>query len=181
MHDSLWNPAGFDLFEFIGKNAASRRARGRFLLFTNQDDIFSPQLIQTIARKELKEDVMYSAVRETLSNHVPVGHRATAESMQRFVEESKIIAESYWTGHRASCLGGPQDPTKIATGPSDHYTNAAGDFFLVSRFVSRCTCGSLCMRIVPPVSHMYVLQEDDGTDQGISSIADKHLYRLDVD
>ena len=53
MHDSLYNPYGFDLMEFIGKNVAARRARGRFLLFANPDDVWPPALFRRLADDDL--------------------------------------------------------------------------------------------------------------------------------
>lgn len=103
---------GFDLLEFIGKNAAARRSRGRFLLFTNPDDIFSPQIIRSIAMRNLKENIMYATQRESVGSHIPVGRNASTDSMLRFVESNKVFMH-WWNPAgfdfpRASCLDGEE-------------------------------------------------------------------------
>ena len=83
IHDSLYNPFDFDLMEFIGKNAAARRARGRFLLFTNPDDCLSDAMAARLARRELRSDVVYTTFRGALVGHVPVGRAASAAPRPR--------------------------------------------------------------------------------------------------
>lgn len=41
VHDAIHNPYDFDLLEFMGKNVAARRARGKYLLFANPDDVWT--------------------------------------------------------------------------------------------------------------------------------------------
>jgi hypothetical protein len=57
VHDSLYNPYGFDLMEFIGKNVAARRARGKFLLFANPDDVWSDALVRRLADGTVEPEV----------------------------------------------------------------------------------------------------------------------------
>ena len=41
VHDTIHNPYDFDCLEFVGKNVAARRARGKYLLFANPDDVWT--------------------------------------------------------------------------------------------------------------------------------------------
>ncbi|EKX48248.1 hypothetical protein GUITHDRAFT_136770 [Guillardia theta CCMP2712] len=82
VHDSLYNPYDFDLMEFIGKNVAARRARGKFLLFANPDDVWSHAIVNQIARKKLREDVFYGTFRGFVMHHVP--DENDEEPMRRF-------------------------------------------------------------------------------------------------
>ncbi len=47
------------LFQMIAKNVGIRRARGRFVLATNVDLLFSDELMAFLAKRELREDAFY--------------------------------------------------------------------------------------------------------------------------
>ncbi len=83
LHETLWNPYDFDLLEFVGKNAAARRARGRFLLFSNPDDILSDALVKSLARRDLDSRVMYATFRGVIDGYVPTERDVSAETMLR--------------------------------------------------------------------------------------------------
>jgi len=51
------------LHEFIAKNAGIRRADGQFILSCTSDLVFSPELIQYLARRELTKDTVYRTTR----------------------------------------------------------------------------------------------------------------------
>jgi hypothetical protein len=57
VHDSL--NVKLPLLEFSGKNVGARRANAEFVLITNPDIIFSQQLIDTLARRELLPNCVY--------------------------------------------------------------------------------------------------------------------------
>jgi hypothetical protein len=84
-HETVYNPHGLDLLEFVGKNAAARRARGRFLLFTNPDDCWSEALAQLLADRRLRTDVFYTSIRGQVVSAVPAGEKSSAASMLDFV------------------------------------------------------------------------------------------------
>jgi hypothetical protein len=50
LHAQWPNSEAFPLFEYRGKNAAIRRARGRWVLATNPDNLFSPELAKWLAQ-----------------------------------------------------------------------------------------------------------------------------------
>ena len=52
----------FQVYEFIGKNVAARRARGKWLLFTNSDNIFNDQLAALMANTTSFDEKCYYRV-----------------------------------------------------------------------------------------------------------------------
>ena len=85
LHNNVWNPEKLDLLEYVGKNAGARRARGRFLLMMNQDDIISEEMIKTLAGRQLDSRVMYVTFRGDVEGTVPTDMDVTAEDMLRYV------------------------------------------------------------------------------------------------
>lgn len=61
VHTTLPHHKAHPIFEHIAENVAFRRARGRFLLKTNIDNILSPDTVIFIASQRLREDVVYRA------------------------------------------------------------------------------------------------------------------------
>jgi hypothetical protein len=67
VHAAFPNPARLPLYQFLGKNVGIRRARGRFVLATCHDLIFSDELIWFLARRELRDDLFYRIDRSDLT------------------------------------------------------------------------------------------------------------------
>ena len=61
------------LFEYIGKNVGVRRARGKFVVVTNADILFSEELIEFIAHGNLSPQCFYRATRYDVEGPVPLG------------------------------------------------------------------------------------------------------------
>ena len=59
------------VFQMIGKNVGIRRARGRFILATNIDILFSDELVQYIASHQLDPDRMYRIDRYDVPSDIP--------------------------------------------------------------------------------------------------------------
>jgi hypothetical protein len=57
----------------IAKNAGIRRARGQFVLATNLDIVFSPELMQFLASRQLDPRAMYRMDRYDVANRIPDG------------------------------------------------------------------------------------------------------------
>ena len=142
----MYNPYDFDLMEFIGKNVAARRALGRFMIFTNPDDVWSEALVQQLARRTLRDDVMYGTFRGDVRNHVPVGPRASVASMERFVAGNSVSSENSPTSvahiagrwRRAACGADDRDEEPMRStdgGYGFFHDSAAGDFLLLPRAV----------------------------------------------
>jgi hypothetical protein len=60
------------LFQMIGKNVGIVRARGRFILSTNIDIIFSDELIEFLIAGELQKGRIYRVDRYDVSENVPI-------------------------------------------------------------------------------------------------------------
>jgi hypothetical protein len=71
IHKTFANSENLSLFQMIGKNVGIRRARGRFVLATNIDIIFSEELIRFIAKKALVPGIFYRADRIDVEAHIP--------------------------------------------------------------------------------------------------------------
>jgi hypothetical protein len=144
LHGSFYNPHGFDLLEYVGKNIAARRARGRFVLFTNPDDCLSDPMAAFLARKRLRSDAFYTAIRsETptfrLGAYMPPSRLPSAEAMARAVFNNRVVSTACVRAcpfSRAACEAGGADDAPRLSYRYDHgalHEGAAGDFFLIAR------------------------------------------------
>ncbi|CAE7220593.1 unnamed protein product [Symbiodinium pilosum] len=61
IHMSMPHHKAHPIFEHTAENIAFRRARGKFILKTNIDNILSPYTVLFIARRELQPNVVYRA------------------------------------------------------------------------------------------------------------------------
>jgi hypothetical protein len=64
---------GLPLFQMIAKNVGIRRARGEFILCTNIDIVFSDELMDFLAKKELAAGCFYRSIRMDADEKVPEG------------------------------------------------------------------------------------------------------------
>src|SRR5262249_23695314 len=65
------NGGAIPLHQMIAKNVGIRRARGKFVLVTNIDIIFSSQLVEFIAGRQLSRAVMYRMDRFDIARNIP--------------------------------------------------------------------------------------------------------------
>jgi hypothetical protein len=72
IHRTYQHAAALPLYQMIGKNVAMRRSRGRFILATNIDIIFSDELVRFIAQEQLQPGRMYRMDRLDVMADVPV-------------------------------------------------------------------------------------------------------------
>jgi len=70
-HDAFRNADEIPLFQMIAKNVGIRRARGRFVLATNPDLLFSRELMAWLATSQLDPGVMYRIDRLDVEADVP--------------------------------------------------------------------------------------------------------------
>lgn len=82
LHARLEHSDRLPLFQMIAKNVGVRRARGRFVLATNVDVLFSNELVEPIARRALVPGRVYRADRHDvlgpLDPHAPVDEQLAA-------------------------------------------------------------------------------------------------------
>ncbi len=72
VHARFRHSQSLPLFQMIAKNVGIRHARGRFVLSTNIDILFSDGLMARLARRDLTEDRMYRVDRYDVREDVPV-------------------------------------------------------------------------------------------------------------
>jgi hypothetical protein len=71
VHRSFQNASAIPLHQMIAKNAGIRRARGQFVMATNLDIVFSPELMQFLAARQLDPRAMYRMDRYDVANRIP--------------------------------------------------------------------------------------------------------------
>ncbi len=71
-HQRYQHAEALPLYQMIAKNAGIRRARGRFVLATNIDIIFSDELVEYLAKRCLDPGRMYRIDRHDVMSDVPV-------------------------------------------------------------------------------------------------------------
>lgn len=86
IHKSIKNSDKMPLFEYIGKNVGIRRAKGKFILVTNPDIIFSEDMIRFLSKKNLKENEFYRTDR--LDLHIDLPENLPPESVETFCRKN---------------------------------------------------------------------------------------------
>jgi hypothetical protein len=72
LHARYQHAEALPLYQMIAKNVGIRRARGRFILATNIDILFSDELMAFLAEQRLEPDRMYRIDRHDAMSDVPV-------------------------------------------------------------------------------------------------------------
>lgn len=71
IHNNFENSEVIPLFQMIAKNVGIRRARGRFVLATNIDILFSHELVRFLASRKLQKNRMYRIDRYDVPGNIP--------------------------------------------------------------------------------------------------------------
>jgi hypothetical protein len=71
LHAALPNSEVIPLHQMIAKNAGIRRSRGQFVLATNVDIVFSPELMRFLAQRRLERGVLYRMDRYDVADDIP--------------------------------------------------------------------------------------------------------------
>lgn len=161
LHDRLKYADRISFFQMIAKNAGIRRARGQFILATNIDIIFSDELMEFIARRQLDPQKMYrvdrydihSGLREEMSleetldyawaNPVRSNYRMAPRPLVKhlygdelFKRVCQLDPEIYQTDDGCPVVleDGAWSVRPNRDQPVENlHTNACGDFTLLSR------------------------------------------------
>ena len=90
LHDGLRYADVLPLFQMIAKNVGIRRARGRFVLATNIDIIFSTELVAYLASQPLKPGHLYRVDRHDVQSDVPVDAGLEAQMAHCATQQLRI-------------------------------------------------------------------------------------------
>ena len=140
------------VLEYLGKNVGVRRARGKFVLTTNPDDVLSATLVASFAKMNLLAVNFYRAARGNCNprawqqiSRKKFGANRDAEfhELDRCVGGVRFPTK-FWDGQphqvSGSCANGGLDKS-IPTNPATHasvlkvtpFAYASGDFWLAAR------------------------------------------------
>jgi hypothetical protein len=148
-------------FQMIAKNVGIRRARGRFILTTNIDILFSDELMQFIARRKLDPEKVYRVDRYDIKAGLSADHSldesmayawANPIRLHRRYQPDDLIRHLYGADvFKRSCIPSPefriprndmhvmeedgvwQVRPDRGVAMTHLHTNACGDFTLLSR------------------------------------------------
>lgn len=71
IHERYRHAGALGLYQMIAKNVGIRRARGKFVLATNIDILFSSELMERLARRDLSPHRMYRIDRHDAMSEIP--------------------------------------------------------------------------------------------------------------
>lgn len=161
LHRRLKYAEQLPFFQMIAKNVGIRRAKGRFVLATNIDILFSDELCRFIARQRLDPKKQYRVDRYDIQNGLT--QEATLEEtldyawrhpirIHRRHHPQSLVRHLYWRGFfKKSCNPAPRYQGKYegvevvqedgvwqvrpdrSVNMTHLHTNACGDFTLLSR------------------------------------------------
>lgn len=117
IHDSLPNPHGLNFFECIAKNTGVRRASGQFVATINADSIYSPEMIQRLAKHDLDPGCFYRANRLDVDSEGRLLRINTWK--ESFAPDGRLFTDP------------PPFQYDFGTSPRLHF-NASGEFTLMA-------------------------------------------------
>jgi len=139
VHMSMPHHKAHPLFEHTAENVAFRRARGRFILKTNIDNIMSWDTVLFLARRELREDAVYRATYAEFDfTEEALG---PTELLEWLFDQPKMLGDmnleladlsSKYPEDTAVCQGGAS-PVVEDRPARPFYWAGSGDFVLASR------------------------------------------------
>ena len=166
VHNALVRQAGAEtsppVLEILGKNVGVRRARGKFVLTTNPDDVLSASLVASFAKMNLLAVNFYRAARghcdmrtwqQVTRKKYGANRDAEFRELDRCAGRLRFPTQ-FWDGQpyqvSGSCANGGLDKS-IPTNPATHssvlkvtpFAYAAGDFWLMARTAWHKTGGHI--------------------------------------
>ena len=97
LHDRLAFADVLPLFQMIAKNVGIRRARGQFILATNIDIIFSNELVEFIASRQLRARALYRVDRHDIQPQLPI--EGPLEAQMDFCATHQLRVHTRWGSH----------------------------------------------------------------------------------
>lgn len=142
VHMSMPHHKAHPIFEHTAENVAFRRARGKFVLKTNIDNILSPDTVAFFASGHLREDVIYRAtyLEYDVTRPETEGMDATQlltwlfsrpDLLDDMQQKSQELQEKYPEDANVCLEGHPGEPQEDLRRP--FYWAGSGDFVLTSR------------------------------------------------
>ena len=132
VHNSIGHPN--PVLEFQGKNVGIRRARGKFVLVTNPDIVFTQELIDEFGKRQLDSNCFYRTDRyDFVSDGI---ESIEPENYIKFACEHAFDAHLTFVWGTESRLIKPAtalEDLPVSDCPTTLHTNACGDFILAPR------------------------------------------------
>jgi hypothetical protein len=134
LHDSLGSTS--PVLEFHGKNVGIRRARGEFVLVTNPDILFTQELIDEMAKKNLRLDTVYRTDRYDF-NIAGIADIDSSDLIDFAVQNTFVVHAM--SGNHSVSLPVLENQRDLSLLPRSNvsagiwHTNGCGDFMLASR------------------------------------------------
>jgi hypothetical protein len=116
LHGRLPHADVLPLFQMIGKNVGIRRARGRFILSTNIDIIFSNELVEFLASGQLDAACHYRVNRHDIESDFPID--ASLGEQMAYCETHQLRLHTRSGTHRVDAQGHivPLEPDIVGSG-----------------------------------------------------------------
>ena len=148
IHNRFPNSDKMPLFEYIAKNVGIRRARGRFVLVTNPDIIFSEEIIKYLFTGRLREGRFYRVNRFNVDEEIPLcasveGQLVLCEKNSKTVHTRFGQVSADQSMRERIALELRSRKRRISTRDNDEFTylrdvrrlhlDAPGDFFLMAK------------------------------------------------
>ena len=105
IHATLRGGDVLPLFQMIAKNVGVRRARGRFVLATNIDIIFSTELVEFMASRQLDPDCLYRVDRHDVESNVRLD--ASLDEQLQYCASHHLRIHARSGSYPVEPLGGP--------------------------------------------------------------------------
>lgn len=151
IHQTIENSDKLPIFEYLAKNVGIRRAKGKFVLSTNPDIVFSVELTNYLKTMDLRNECFYRIDRYDLSDEIPTSFSYTnkinfsKQNVSRINKKDVIHYKKFGerVNHLLYNLRHPKrtlynlshmyKKTNQIESAYDLYTRASGDFLLMSK------------------------------------------------
>jgi len=130
IHKRFKHSDKFSVFEFIGKNVGIRRAKGKFVISTNSDLLFSEELVEFLATKSLESNCFYRIDRTDVKNNVP--YPDSISHQLDYCSKNITTIHGKYGSFKPDSKENVNQNVKDESYPQLH-TNASGDFIILPK------------------------------------------------